>query len=71
MILLLHDGIRQDHRTKLAQYVAATDAKNAFDLGLKVYIAIGNMAPQIKDSIALAAGLVWDLKQGTKRVADL
>ena len=68
VILLLHHGLRQDHRAKLAQYVAATDAKNAYDLGSKVYIAIGNMALHIKDSIALAAGLVWDLKQGTRRV---
>jgi hypothetical protein len=67
-IILLHDGIRQDHQTKLAQYVASVEAKNAFELGTKVYLAMGNMAFQIKDSIALAAGLAWDLKTGEKRV---
>lgn len=64
LILLLHDGIYRDHRAKLAQYVASTDAKNAYDLGGKVYIATGNMAAQIKNSGALAAGLLWDLKMG-------
>jgi hypothetical protein len=68
IILLLHDGIYRDHQTKLAQYVSALDAKNAFDLGSKVYIAVGNMAAQLKDSMALAAGLLWDLKTGSARV---
>jgi hypothetical protein len=48
----------------LVQYVASVDAKNAYDLGGKVYVATGNMAAQIKDSGALAAGLLWDLKTG-------
>jgi hypothetical protein len=64
LVLLLHDGIYRDHRAKLAQYVASLDAKNAYDLGGKVYIATGNMAAQIRDSRTLAAGLLWDLKTG-------
>jgi hypothetical protein len=65
IILLLHDGIHRDHRAKLAEYVASIDAKNAFDLGAKVYVAMGNMAFQIRDSMALAARL--DLKIGSPR----
>jgi len=65
IILLLHDGICRDHQAKLAQYVSTLDAKNAYDLGSKVYIAIGNMAAQIRDGMTLSAALLWDLKTGS------
>jgi|SRR5581483_125495 len=68
IVLLLHDGIYNDHRNKMSQYVCSLEAKNAFDLCSKVYIATGNMAAQLKDSMALAAGLLWDLKTGQTRV---
>jgi hypothetical protein len=70
LILLLHDGIYRDHRAKLAQHVASLDAKNAYDLGTKVYVATGNMAAQIRDSGALAAGLLWDLKTGKLQLSS-
>lgn len=71
IILLLHEGIYNDHRKKMSQYVDTVEAKNAFDLCSKVYIATGNMAAQMKDSMALAAGLLWDLKTGQSRVANV
>jgi hypothetical protein len=40
------------------------DAKNALELGSKVYLATSNMALQIPEAIVLAASLLWDLKAG-------
>lgn len=62
LLLMLNEEIYRIHRRKLAEFVASSEAKSAVDLGLKVYLATGRMASQIKDGTLLVAGELWNLK---------
>jgi hypothetical protein len=54
-------------RKKLAEFVSLTEAKSAFDLSDKAYMATCRMASQ-KSGALLVSELLWNIKTGKAKL---
>jgi hypothetical protein len=66
VLLMLLDGkVQGVQRASLVEFVHATDAKNAGDLGIKVRLATESLATKLYGNTLLGVnGMLWKLKQG-------
>jgi hypothetical protein len=61
-LILLDPKVYETQSKGLADLVRGTDAKNAFELSSKVYIATCELAERLSDNRLGTAGLLWKLK---------
>ena len=67
ILLLLEDGIREDHKGKLSDWIRESDAPSASDLHQKANTVLENMADNLHDSGLLAAqSLLWNSEAASK-----
>jgi hypothetical protein len=66
LLILLDEKVYRIQRDSLVEYVGASDAKRAIDLGTDVYLAIGRLAARVESPLGVA-GLLWQLKVGPKQ----
>jgi hypothetical protein len=65
LLILLDDGVHNVQRASLAEFVGATDAKHAGDLGVKVRVATHSLAAKLYENTVLGVnGRLWKLKTG-------
>jgi hypothetical protein len=64
LMLLLDDGVCAFQRKGLADLVKSIEAKNAGELGPKVYLATTQLAERLSINPLGVAGLLWKLREG-------
>jgi hypothetical protein len=62
LLILLDESVYQSQRKSLREFVQATDANGAPDLGTKVYLATGRLASKLYGNTLGVARLLWKLK---------
>jgi hypothetical protein len=67
LLILLDEKVHEAQRAGLADFVRASDAKNAGELGINVRLATQSLAARLNDTILGVNGLLWKLKSGSVR----
>jgi hypothetical protein len=62
LLILLDQSVYNAQRQGLSALVRSLDAKNAGDLGLKVNLALDQLAERLGGTLLSVAGLLWKLK---------
>jgi len=62
LLILLDETVHASQRRALADFVRASDAKYAGELGGKVYLATGQLAERLRGTMLGTNGLLWKLK---------
>jgi hypothetical protein len=64
LLILLDEKVLAAQRESLREFVRASEAKNAGELGGKVYLATGQLAEKLSHTVLGTNGLLWELKKG-------
>jgi hypothetical protein len=64
VLILLEPKVHEAQTKGLADLVRGSDAKNAFELSSKVYLATCELAARLSGNSIGTAGLLWKLKTG-------
>ena len=62
LLILLDEKAHEVQRASLADFVRASDAKNAGELGISVRLATQSLAARLYDTMLGVNGLLWKLK---------
>jgi hypothetical protein len=62
LLILLDPKMHEVQRVSLAEFVRATDVKNAGNLGIKVRLATQSLALKLAHTMLGANALLWKLK---------
>ena len=63
LLILLDENVYAAQKNGLKQLVKTIDAKDAYDLGLKVLLALTPLAAKLRNPLA-TSGLLWKLRAG-------
>lgn len=67
VLVLLDEEVRNAQQAGLMNFIAASNAKNAGELGSAVNLAMINLAAKMKGNTLGVAGILWKAKTAEKR----